>query len=174
MLSYRHEKQLVTASQDMLNLLNRLGLYKQRSVLLCEVLKQCFLAALQWLMPFSCLSRCQGSEYQLGDFVVRLCRAILKPGDEVRGLMLDLEYISPDDGQEVQQALEASSLSLQFRLHHDALCSFDCGFNSLSNLQIPWGWYPLPVLFVDYVYFCHCRSSFAASCHPGTLSAMLC
>lgn len=90
----------------MLNFMNRLGLYKQRSILLCEVsiLSLQGLYTLQ-LVPFD-HGGLQGSEYQVGDFVLRVCRAILKPGDEVRGLLLDIEYMTTQDMQELQQALK--------------------------------------------------------------------
>lgn len=70
----------------------------------------------------TCLG-CQGSEYQVGDFVVHLCRAILKPGDEVRGLMLDVRYIPDQNWQESQQALEASSSCISTLLEcNDEMC----------------------------------------------------
>ena len=37
---------------------------------------------------------------------MRACRAVLKPGDEVRGLLLDIEYMTTQDVQEDQQVLK--------------------------------------------------------------------
>lgn len=79
----RHEKQIITADNDMLQLLNRIALYKQRSSMLFE-----------------------GTEYVLGDFTIRLCRTILKPGEEVKGAVMDVEYMAASNAGMAHAALE--------------------------------------------------------------------
>ncbi|KAL0054896.1 hypothetical protein WJX82_003923 [Trebouxia sp. C0006] len=89
-LILRNEKQLVTADQDMLTLLNRIALYKHRSTLVFE-----------------------GTDYVLGDFAVKICRTILKPGEEVKGVAMDIEYMPASDAAAAHPALLEFMAALQ-------------------------------------------------------------
>ncbi|DBA97362.1 hypothetical protein WJX77_010400 [Trebouxia sp. C0004] len=89
-LVLRNEKQLVTADQDMLTLLNRIALYKHRSTLVFE-----------------------GTAYVLGDFAVKICRTILKPGEEVKGVAMDIEYVPASDAAAAHPALLEFMAALQ-------------------------------------------------------------
>lgn len=89
-LILRNEKQLVTADQDMLTLLNRIALYKHRSTLVFE-----------------------GTDYVLGDFAVKICRTILKPGEEVKGVAMDIEYMAASDAAAAHPALLELMAALQ-------------------------------------------------------------
>lgn len=52
----------------------------------------------------------QGTEYTLGDFAVRICRTILKPGEEVRGAVMDVEYMPADNAIAAHPALLVRSI----------------------------------------------------------------
>ena len=47
----------------------------------------------------------QGTDYVLGDFAVKICRTILKPGEEVKGVALDIEYMPASDAAAAHPAL---------------------------------------------------------------------
>lgn len=57
----------------------------------------------------------QGIEYVLGDFTVRVCRAILKPGEEVKGVMMDIEYMPATNTAAAHPALLVRCKFLYFR-----------------------------------------------------------
>ena len=111
-MSCRHEKQVVTADNDMLQLLNRIALYKQRSTMLFEVAISCTdLKVIKsiFLAQHKMALHLQGTEYVLGDFTIRLCRTILRPGEEVKGIAMDVEYMAGSNAAMAHSALEVSS-----------------------------------------------------------------
>lgn len=86
---------------------------------------------------------CQGPEYEAGDFVVRLCRAVLKPGDEVKGLMLDVEYTPPSSIQDAHSALEASPLSLKYG--HFTNCDYKACVQHLTQAMLALSAFRFPI-----------------------------
>ena len=66
----------------------------------------------------SCSSVCKGTEYALGDLVIRICRLVLKPGEEVKGIMLDVEYFPINSSAEGCPVLQVRTNSV---LHLDCV-----------------------------------------------------
>ena len=54
---------------------------------------------------------CEGTEYTLGDFMLRICRLVLKPGEEVKGVMMDVEYFPSNSSTHAHPALQVRTSS---------------------------------------------------------------